>query len=51
MTPAVNLHIAQLVLDGFRPADRQRIADGVQESLAELVTLAEREVARQPVSV
>ena len=31
--------------------DLDRIADGVQESLAELVTLAQREAARQPVSV
>ena len=42
MTPAINLHIAKLVLDGFRPADRQRIADGVQRELARL--LAERGV-------
>jgi len=36
-TPAVELRIEHLVLDGFSPADRHSIADAVQTELARLL--------------
>jgi hypothetical protein len=38
--PNIELHIEELVLDGFAPGDRQRIGAAVQHELARL--LAER---------
>ena len=35
-TPAVQVHIDELVLHGFAPADQHRIADAVQAELAHL---------------
>ena len=43
--PEVHVHIEELVLHGFDPADRHRIGDAVQGELARL--LAERGL-RQP---
>ncbi len=37
MKPAnIKLHIGELVLDGFAPSDRYRIADSVERELARL---------------
>jgi len=40
----VEVHIDELVLEGFAPADRFRIAEGIQRELARLMT--ERGVER-----
>ena len=36
--PNIELHIGELVLHGFQPADRHRIGDAVQAELSRLVT-------------
>lgn len=41
--PDVHVHVEELVLHGFEPADRNRIGAAVQQELARLVT--ERGVA------
>lgn len=35
--PAIELHIGELVLHGFTPADRHRIGDAVERELARLL--------------
>jgi hypothetical protein len=35
-TPSVHVHIEELVLDGFAPADRDRIKDGIARELRRL---------------
>ena len=42
LTPAVRVHIEELVLDGFAPSDRYRIGEAVERELARV--LAERGV-------
>jgi hypothetical protein len=39
MKPSTNLHIKELVLDGFNPADRHRIGDAVQSELVRLLAI------------
>jgi hypothetical protein len=36
-TPHVEIHIEELVLHGFAPGDRHRIAEGLERELARLV--------------
>jgi hypothetical protein len=38
MNPSVELHIEELVLHGFPPGDRHRIAQAVQQELTRLFT-------------
>jgi len=38
LRPSIQLHIEELVLHGFAPADRHRIADAVQGELTRLLT-------------
>ncbi len=37
MRPAIELHIDELVLHGFNPADRRRIGEAVERELARLL--------------
>lgn len=38
MRPAVELHIDELVLHGFKPADRRRIGEAVERELTRLLS-------------
>jgi len=38
MKPNIELHIAELVLHGFPPGDRHRIAEAMQQELTRLLT-------------
>jgi hypothetical protein len=49
VSPAITrLHIKELVLDGFPPADRYRIAEAVQRELSRLLGLQEQSYASPP---